>query len=97
MDLFASTQEFAGWKPVGAPQKLSESSLYNSIDHITVVPTENYGPSMCFFMKSGGQRRVFLSRDCALEIGDSVNPETVTLQQFERNDEKCLKADGSRL
>ena len=97
MDLFASTQEFAGWKPVGAPQKLSESSLYSSIDHITVVPTTDYGPSMCFFMKSGGQRRVFLSRDCALEVGDFVNPETVTLQQFERNGENCLKADGSKL
>ena len=96
MDLFASTQEFAGWKPCGS-QRLTESSLYPEVSHIEVAETAEYGNTMCFFMKSGGQRRIFLSRDCNLEAGDRVNPETVNLLQFERNGETCLKAEGSKL
>ena len=97
MDLFSEVQEFASWKPVGNPQKLTESSLYPSVDHITVVETEEFGNSFCFYMKNGNTRRIFASRDCKLEAGDSVNPQTVTIQQFEREGEYCLKANGSKL
>lgn len=53
--------------------------------------------SMCFTMKNGKTRYVALSRDSDLEIGDSVDPDTVEVLELERDGETIYRVDGDIL
>lgn len=53
--------------------------------------------SMCFTMKSGGQRYAALSRNSELEVGDLVDPSSVTVTVLERDGETIHRVDGEAL
>ena len=97
MGFLDSLTTYAGtWEETGR-EKLSATEI-KSIDKIEVVKKDNeWGTSvsMCFFMKSGGQKYVPLSRDCDLEDGDTVNPKSVEIITLERDgDEPIYRAVG---
>ena len=71
MSIFAGLQVYGGnWNVVNsrgfAPDEV------NAVTKAEVVSSE-YGLSVCFFMKAGGQTYIPLSRDSSLAVGDSVD------------------------
>lgn len=53
--------------------------------------------SFCFAMTNGAVKYAFMSRDCELEVGDAVDPNSVEFIELERDGETCLKVTGSKL
>ena len=54
------------------------------IDRAEVVASE-YGNSVCFFMKTGGQSYIPLSRSSSLTVGDSVDLSKAKLLTLHRD------------
>ena len=71
MNIFAGLQVYAGkWNVVDSRSFNDEEKAL--IARAEVVPSE-YGNSVCFFMKAGGQTYIPLSNQSSLGIGDSVD------------------------
>ena len=71
MNIFNSLRVYAGKWAVKASRAFSNDEI-EAVDHATVVDSQ-YGSSVCFFMKSGGQTFIPLSTNSSLAIGDDVN------------------------
>ena len=71
MNIFNSLRVYAGKWAVKASRAFSNDEI-EAVDHATVVDSQ-YGSSVCFFMKSGGQTFIPLSTNSSLTIGDDVN------------------------
>ena len=71
MNIFNSLRVYAGKWAVKASRAFSNDEI-EAVDHATVVDSQ-YGSSVCFFMKSGGQTFIPLSTNSTLNIGDDVN------------------------
>lgn len=71
MNIFSSLRVYAGKWAVKASRTFSEEEI-NAVDHASVVDSQ-YGNSVCFFMKSGGQTFIPLSTNSTLAVGDEVN------------------------
>ena len=70
-NVFASLTKYAeGWKVV-SNRSFNEEEIA-AVKRAEVVSSQ-YGSSVCFFMKSGGQTYIPLSRDSHLAVGDSVD------------------------
>lgn len=86
------------WEVVGREALSSEDK--KAVNKITVVEKEQeWGTSisMCFMMAGGGQKFVALSRDCDLEPGEIVDPETVEILELERDGETIYRAEGEAI
>ena len=71
MNIFDSLQTYGGsWNVIDSRDFDAEEKAL--ISRAEVVASE-YGNSVCFFMKSGGQTYIPLSRDSQLSVGDSVD------------------------
>lgn len=71
MNVFAGLQVYAGkWNVIDTRNFNDEEKAL--ISRAEVVPSE-YGNSVCFFMKAGGQTYIPLSNQSSLGIGDSVD------------------------
>jgi hypothetical protein len=71
MNVFAGLQIYAGkWNVIDTRNFNDEEKAL--ISRAEVVPSE-YGNSVCFFMKAGGQTYIPLSNQSSLGIGDSVD------------------------
>jgi hypothetical protein len=73
MSIFGSLRKYAtGWE-VKSTSSFSQADI-NEVSRTEVVPSE-YGLSVCFFFKAGGQSYMPVSRDSAdkVEIGQSVD------------------------
>lgn len=71
MNIFSRLQVYAGkWN-----LKSSRSFEAEEIAAVTKaeVVASQYGNSVCFFMKAGGQTYIPLSTDSTLTVGDSVD------------------------
>jgi hypothetical protein len=69
--VFDSLTKYAdNWEVVGSRAFNSEEVA--AVKRAEVVSSQ-YGSSVCFFMKSGGQTYIPLSRDSELAVGDSVD------------------------
>lgn len=71
MNIFAGLQVYGGsWNVINTrsfdPEEIS------AVKKAEVVSSE-YGKSVCFFMKSGGQTYIPLSNQSNLAVGDSVD------------------------
>ena len=83
MNIFAGLQVYAGkWNVVDSRGFNAEE--LSMIQRAEVVPSE-YGNSVCFFMKSGGQTYIPLSNQSALTPGDSVDLEKAKLLTLHRD------------
>lgn len=70
--IFDSLRKYAGNWNVTARKNFTESEI-NAVSRTEVVPSE-YGLSVCFFFKTGGQSYLPISRDSIdVEIGQSVD------------------------
>jgi hypothetical protein len=73
MNIFSGLQVYAGsWNVVADKTRGFNAEEQAMIDRAEVVASE-YGNSVCFFMKGGGQSYIPLSRDSSLTVGDSVD------------------------
>ena len=80
MNIFSSMKVYAGKWSVKSTRNF-EAEEIDAVEHAVVVPSE-YGNSVQFFMKSGGQTFIPLDQSSSLGVGESVDlskAELVTL------------------
>ena len=82
MNIFSSLRVYAGKWAVKASRAFSNDEI-SAVDHATVVDSQ-YGSSVCFFMKSGGQTFIPLSTNSTLGLGDDVDLSKAKLLTLER-------------
>lgn len=83
MNIFQSLQVYAGkWNVVGSRNFDDEEKAM--IKRAEVVPSE-YGNSVCFFMKAGGQTYIPLSNQSTLGVGDEVDLDKAKLLTLHRD------------
>lgn len=71
MNVFAGLTKYAdNWKVVDS-RAFNEEEIA-AVKSASVVNSQ-YGSSVCFLMKSGGQTYIPLSRDSQLAVGDDVD------------------------
>ena len=71
MNIFSSLRVYAGKWAVTDSRSFSNEEI-QAVDHAEVVDSQ-YGNSVCFFMKAGGQSFIPLSTNSTLAIGDTVD------------------------
>lgn len=85
MNIFSGLQVYGGsWNVVADKTRGLNAEELSLISRAEVVASE-YGNSVCFFMKSGGQSYIPLSRDSQLGVGDSVDVTKVKLLTLHRD------------
>jgi hypothetical protein len=83
MNIFAGLQVYAGkWNVVDSRSFNDEEKAM--ISRAEVVASE-YGNSVCFFMKSGGQSYIPLSNQSTLGIGEEVDLNAAKLLTLHRD------------
>lgn len=100
MSFLSTLAEFGGsWKETSR-EKLSKNEI-KEISSIEIVERHSKEGDafncMVFHMKNGKQKSAYLSKLSDLEVGDSVDPQTVEFITLERDDETSIKADGQSL
>ena len=71
MNIFSSLRVYAGKWAVKASRDFAQEEI-DAVDHASVVDSQ-YGMSVCFLMKGGGQTFIPLSTNSSLSIGDDVD------------------------
>ena len=71
MNVFSSLRVYAGKWMVSNSRAFSADEI-SAVQSAQVVDSQ-YGSSVCFFMKSGGQTFIPLSTNSTLSIGDNVD------------------------
>lgn len=85
MNIFAGLQVYAGkWAVVEDKTRSFNDEEKALIDRAEVVASE-YGNSVCFFMKGGGQTYIPLSNQSSLTVGDSVDINKAKLLTLHRD------------
>ena len=81
--VFDSLTKYAdNWKVVS--ERAFNSEEIAAVKSASVVSSQ-YGSSVCFLMKSGGQTYIPLSRDSELAVGDSVDLSQAKLLTLHRD------------
>ena len=85
MNIFNGLQVYGGsWNVVAAKTRSFNEEELALINRAEVVASE-YGNSVCFFMKSGGQTYIPLSKNSNLGVGDTVDITKVKLLTLHRD------------
>ena len=85
MNIFAGLQVYAGkWEVVAEKTRGFNDEEKALIARAEVVPSE-YGNSVCFFMKAGGQTYIPLSNQSGLTPGDAVDLDKAKLLTLHRD------------
>ena len=87
MNIFSSLRVYAGKWMLKETRAFSQEEQ-DAISSATVVASQ-YGNSVCFMMKSGGQTFIPLDQSSSLGVGESVDlskAELITLGQQGEND-----------
>lgn len=71
MGIFDSLREYAAKWQLKSTRPFSADEI-NSVKNAVVVESQ-YGSSVCFFMKSGGQKYIPLSTDSTAGIGEEID------------------------
>ena len=77
MSIFSNLREYASKWSEKARRNFSDEEKAE-VASATVVPSQ-YGSSVCFFMKAGGQKYIPLSNTSKAEIGQSINLDNAQL------------------
>lgn len=75
--IFGSLREYAGKWAEKSRRGFSVEEK-NEVASATVVPSQ-YGSSVCFFMKAGGQKYIPLSNTSKAQVGESINLDNAQL------------------
>lgn len=88
MNIFSSLRTYAGKWSLKAFRafELEEIASVNKAE----VVSSQYGNSVCFFMKSGGQSYIPLSNDSTLAVGDTVDLSKAQLLTLEKDGESDI-------
>ena len=70
-NIFSSLRVYAGKWMLKSSRAFSQEEQ-NAVSSATVVPSE-FGNSVCFMMKSGGQTFIPLDQKSSLGVGESVD------------------------
>lgn len=71
MNIFAGLQTYATGYNVKSSRSFTAEEI--SLVNIAKVCLSQYGMSVCFYMKAGGQKYIPVSRDSVCNIGDVVD------------------------
>ena len=71
MNIFSSLRVYAGNWEVKSSRSFSQDEI-NAVDHAVVVDSQ-FGNSVCFHMRAGGQTFIPLSTNSKLGLGDTVD------------------------
>ena len=85
MYIFSSLRMYAGKWRVKDSRSFTADEIA-AVDQATVVDSQ-YGMSVCFFMKSGGQTYIPLDMNSSKSVGDNVDLSTAKLLTLERQGE----------
>ena len=88
MNIFSALRVYAGKWNVKETRDFTQEEI-NEIDTATVVDSQ-YGMSVCFFMKSGGQTYIPLSNDSSKSVGDSIDLKAAKLLTLGRQGESDI-------
>lgn len=83
MNIFAGLQVYGGSWQVKSERGFDSEEIA-AVTKAEVVASE-YGNSVCFFMKSGGQTYIPLSNQSKLTVGDTVDLNTAKLLTLHRD------------
>ena len=85
MGIFDSLRVYAGKWSVKGSRSFTADEIA-AVDSAKVVDSQ-YGSSVCFFMKAGGQTYLPLSTESSLQVGDEVNLSEHRLITLEKSGE----------
>ena len=89
--LFETLKQYAGGYNVVNSCGFSDEEIA-MVSKASVVAS-NYGASVCFFMKSGIQHYIPVSRDSVYNIGDSVDLSKAKILTLERDGETITRIE----
>ena len=88
MNIFAGLQKYALKYDVKESRPFNDEELA-SIVSAKIVPSQ-YGLSVCFYMKSGCQQYIPLSRDSVANIGDVVDVRTCKVLTLDKDGQDAI-------
>lgn len=88
MNIFSKLQVYAGKWNVKSSRKF-EAEEVAAVSKAEVVASQ-FGNSVCFFLKGGGQSYIPLSNDSNLTVGDTVNLNSAELLTLEKDGESDI-------
>lgn len=88
MNIFSNLQVYAGKWAEKSRRNFSAEEI-SAVDS-NVVVSSNYGLSVCFFMKSGGQTFIPLSTDASVGLGESVDLQKASLITLSKQGESDI-------
>lgn len=88
MNIFSNLQVYAGKWAEKSRRNFSAEEI-NAVNS-NVVVSSNYGLSVCFFMKSGGQTFIPLSNDATVGLGESVDLQKASLITLSKQGESDI-------
>lgn len=88
MNIFGTLRTYAGKWSLKSSRKFEDEEI-NAVSKAEVVPS-SYGNSVCFFMKSGGNKYIALSNDATVGVGDLVDLKNARLLTLEKAGESDI-------
>lgn len=85
MNIFSALKVYAGKWNVKESRDFTQEEM-DAVDTASVVDSQ-YGMSVCFLMKSGGQTYIPLSNDSSKSVGDTIDLKTAKLLTLGRQGE----------
>lgn len=85
MNIFSKLQVYAGKWNLKASRSFNSEEIA-AINRAEVVSSQ-YGNSVCFFLRAGGQTYIPLSSDSELTVGDTVDLSSASLLTLEKEGE----------
>ena len=85
MNIFNALRVYAGKWSLKASRKFSSEEIA-AVDRAEVVDSQ-YGSSVCFYMKSGGQTYIPLDQNSNRAVGDIVDLNSAELLTLEKQGE----------
>lgn len=83
MNIFSALRVYAGKWSVSNSRKFTTDEI-EAVSSATVVDSQ-YGNSVCFIMKSGGQTYIPLDQNSSLGIGETVDLSKASLLTLSRD------------
>lgn len=88
MNIFSKLQVYAGKWNLKASRGFDSEEIA-AVNKAEVVASQ-YGNSVCFFMRAGGQTFIPLSSDSELTVGDTVDLSKARLLTLEKDGESDI-------
>ena len=88
MNIFSALRVYAGKWSVKNSRQFSADEI-EAVDKATVVDSQ-YGHSVCFFMKSGGQTYIPLDQNSSKAVGDTIDLSQASLVTLEKQGEEDI-------